>query len=269
MSTPNLKFLYETTVNKQVEEKVIEYKEENGEKIEISRTVKKIKPVKIAILEPRRKLLENGELFYAKQTSYFIQNGLLPRSLVVKRYLNDGGPLSEPEKQRVDVLEKELEELQKELFSIAPTVEEQDEKRRDLSIKVIKTQTEINQIKNSFNDIFENTVETKARNKTVEWWVFQLAYIDEDETGYKPIFGDGNYESKVAEYDRIEELNVPHIIEAIKKISYFVAVWFNSQNKITQSEFKEMDDLYNDSISDYKLEEDKVDIKVTDKTLEK
>jgi hypothetical protein len=253
-----LKFLCEVPVLKQVEEKVTEIKEENGEKVEISKTVKKAKPVKVAILKPNRRLWEAAEIFYAKQIAFYIQQGLLPHSLVAKRYANDGGGLSEPEKQRIGELKTEVEKLQEDLYAlIASKEEDKKEKTRDeLLIKINNINHEINGIRNSYSEIFENTAEMKSRNKTVEWWVLNLSYINEDGT-FKPIFGDGNYDAKILKYDELEEKSDLFTIECIKKLSYLISFWFSSTINITAEDFESQSKFYDSNISDYKVEEDK------------
>src|SRR4051812_44686573 len=112
-----LKFIFETNVKKLVEEKVVEIRKENGKDVEISRPVKKVKPVKIAILKPNRKLYELAEIYYAKNMSSFIKAGLLPYSLVAKRYANDGGPLTDSEIKRLEILKQDALKLETTYFA--------------------------------------------------------------------------------------------------------------------------------------------------------
>ena len=99
-----MKFIYETSIKRSVEEKVTTKAVQDGQTVEITKTIKKAKPVKVAILKPDRKLFKGAEMFYAKNLSEYLKNGLLPYSLVAKRYANDGGPLTEKEIARLKVL---------------------------------------------------------------------------------------------------------------------------------------------------------------------
>jgi len=257
-----LKFLYETTVKKQIEEKSTVTKEENGEKVEISRILKKAKPVKVAILKPQRKLYEGAEIFYAKQIATYIQGGLLPYSLVAKRYANDGGPLSEPEKLHLEKLKAEAGKLQAELFALVGKEDEKAKQRNDILNKINALHTEVNAIQNAYADIFDNTAEMKARNKTIEWWVLHLAYIDEDGTGYKPLFGDGNHESKLEKYDDIDDKDNEFINECIRKLSYLISFWFAARVNLSNVEFENMDNLFTETMTEYTVIEDKEEVKV-------
>jgi hypothetical protein len=263
----DLKFLYETTVKKQVEEKVTETKEEDGQKIEISKTVKKVKPTKLAVLKPQRKLYEGAEIFYAKQIADYIKAGLLPYSLVAKRYANDGGALSEPEKEKLEKLKKESEELELKFFELVGEGEKESKARNELLLRINKINTEVGGIQNAYADIYENTAEMKARNKTIEWWVLHLAYIDEDDKGYKPLFGDGDLNAKLVIYDDFSDNESEFYNECIKKLSYLISFWFAARAGLTKIDFESMDDLYNESITTYSVEEEKTpEIKIEDKT---
>jgi hypothetical protein len=262
----DIKFLYESTVKKQVEEKVTETREENGEKIEVSRIVKKAKPIKIAIQKPNRKLYENAERFYAVQIADFIKAGLLPYSLVQKRYANDGGPLSEPEKEYLIKLKEEAAKLEHEYFTIVGEGKEFTDRRNELLIKINNINAEVSNIQNGYADIFENTAEMKARNKTIEWWVLNLSFIDEDGTGFKPLFGDGTHDDKLAKYDEFDEREDKFINECIRKLSYLISFWFAAKSNLSKIDFESMDRLYTDTLADYSVEEDKVEMRVEDKT---
>src|SRR5581483_2497883 len=94
-----IKFLYETTVKRIVQDSVTESREEGGQTVSVTRKVDTIKPVKVAILNPDRKISKGAEIFYSKTLADYLRTGLLPYSLVAKRYANDGGALSEGDKK--------------------------------------------------------------------------------------------------------------------------------------------------------------------------
>ncbi len=252
------KFIYETLVNKVIEEKVTESKDENGQKIEISRTVKKLSPVKLAILKPNRRLFEGAEMYYAKQMSEFIKMGLLPYTLVAKRYANDGGALSESDKAELEKLQKEGEELEKEFFIITDETEEKKKQKNDLLVKINKNNQQISNIKNAYVDIFEHTAEIKARNKTIEWWVLHLSYIDEKNT-LVPFFGDGSLDIKLDKYDELSDKEDAFTDECIKRISYLISFWFSAKSALSKVDFESMDKVYQENYSSYKPEADKIE----------
>lgn len=261
------RFLYETTVKRQVEEPSVEVREENGEKVEIKRTLKKVKPVKVAILQPDRKLFKAAEIFYARTLGDYLKAGLLPYSLVAKRYANDGGPLSESDKTRLKTLGDESRKLEGEFFGTGiDASEEVQKKKNELLVRINKINEEVSTIQNVYSDIFDSTAEMKARNDTVEWWSLNLIFVDEG-NGYESIFGNGTHEERLSSLEQFENKSDPFYNELIKKLSYLISFWFAARNSVTKIDFETMERLYHDTLSDYKVEEDKVDIKVTDVTV--
>ena len=260
-----LKFLYETGLKRQADEKVTETREEGGEKVEITKTVKKAKLVKIAILKPDRKLFKGAEMFYAKTLSEYLKAGLLPYSLVAKRYANDGGPLTEKEKERLTILRAEARKLEQEFFSATGNDKEQQEKKNSLLVRINEINAEVSGIQNAYSDIFDSTAEMKSRNDTIEWWSLFLIYVDEG-AGYIPVFSDGTYDERIAKLEDYEDKNDPFYIEAIKRLSYLISFWFTARDTVTAIDFNTMEKLYVDTMSEYKVEESGDDIKVVDKT---
>jgi nucleotide-binding universal stress UspA family protein len=255
-----LKFLYETNVKQQAEEKIlVPAKDSEGKAVEISKTIKKGKPIKMALIKPNRKLFEGAEIYYAKQLSDFIRAGLLPYSLVAKRYANDGGPLTEEEKKYLEKLKKESEELQLKFFQLVGEGEEKAQERNQLLVSINEINTQVNNIQNAYSSIYENTAEYKARDKVIEWWVLQITYIDENGDGYKPLFGEGELDQKLEKYDEISDRENPFYNEVMKKSSYLVSFWFAARANLSKIDLESMDKLYTETISDYQIEEDKAE----------
>jgi hypothetical protein len=261
-----IKMLYETSVKKQIEEPSIEIKEEQGQKVEIKRIIKKVKPVKVGLLKPDRRLFKAAEMFYAKALSEYLKAGLLPYSLVFKRYANDGGPLTDKERERLKELRDEARQLEVEFYSspVADDPEAQKKKNQAL-LRINEINLEITNIQNAYADIYDSTAEMKARNDTIEWWILHLLYIEQEGKGYVPFFGEGTNDELLNKLDAFEDKEDPFEIEVIKKLSYFVSFWFTSRNAVTKIDFDSMERLYNDTMTDYKVVESE-EVKVTDKT---
>jgi hypothetical protein len=252
------RYIYETTVNKQIEEKVIEKRVEGGETVEVTRTVKKVKPVKIAVLRPDRKRSKEAEIFYAKRLSAYLREGLLPHSLVSKRYLNDGGPLSEEEKVFVDKQKKQYIALQEEYFGMkSPLNDEQNKRRSEIIIELDDINRALRDIQANYSEIFSNTAEAKGRADVLEWWILYLSYANLDDKGYAPFYGEGDFDSRMAKLEELESKNDPFINEVIKKLSYFVSFWNTAGDVITDEDFSTAEKNYEQNVTRYYVEEEK------------
>lgn len=225
------KFLHEFILNKEVEiEKVEVTQNEKNEEIKITKKEKINEPVVFRILKPNRKLFDEAELFYGIKLSEGIKAGLLTRSLLAKRYQNDGGSMSESEKKRYTELYIELYRLENELQRLQINLEKlsKDEQIDKMSLvlnDLSVTKKELQQMENYQSTIFDQTAENRARNQTILWWVLNLSYIKQDEE-FVPFFGDGDYDKKLNKYDEYEEAESLFKKESMSKLAYFISLWY-------------------------------------------
>src|SRR5438105_14564257 len=110
-----MKKLHEFTVNKTVEVEETELtKDESGQEIKVTKKVSKLMPQKFFLAKPSSSQVDDADLFFGVTLSEGIKAGLLTRSLIAKRFDNDGGVLSEPDKQKIETLYASLIEKEKE-----------------------------------------------------------------------------------------------------------------------------------------------------------
>lgn len=242
------KFLHEFSINKEIETDQIETsKNEKGEEVRITKKQKKIEPVIFRLLKPNRRLFDEAELFYGIKLSEGIKAGLLTRSLLAKRYQNDGGSMSDSEKRRYTELYIELYRLENELQRLQVNLEklskdEQIEKMgivlNDLSI----TKKELQQIENYQSTIFDQTAENRARNQTILWWVLNISYIKQEDK-FIPFFGEGDHDKKLSRYDEYEESEDFFEKEAMSKLAYFISLWYMGKANNAE-DFKNLELLF-------------------------
>lgn len=227
------KYLYKFTVNRQSEvDETVTSKNEAGEEVKTITKVKKEVPVSFAIRKPNRKLREAAEMYYAVKMSEGVKAGLLTRPLLAKRYVNDGGAMSDPDKARfadayVTLLNKE-NDIQKTQLNLENLPEDQKQ------AKLLEIAKEISELRSILQDInfqqstlFEHTAEAKAETKTVFWWILHLAYMANEKDEFKPIFGDGDFESRMIKYEELEEKEELFWDEVFKKFGWYVSAWVN------------------------------------------
>lgn len=253
------KFLYEFVSEKQETiEKTEDSKDANGQEIKITKKELINRPVRVRILKPTRKVFDEAELFYGVKLSEGIKSGLLTRSLLAKRYQNDGGALSEPEKQRyaslyIDLFKKETEfqRIQVNLDALDPELHKK--RTEEIINELLDIKKELQEFELYQSNLFEQTAENRARNQTIMWWVLHLSYIESEKDAFNCIFGDGKYEFKLSKYDEIEDGDDDFIKDVIKKLAYFVSLWyvgrianpedFNYFNKVYSGQGEEKTDI--------------------------
>ncbi len=240
-----MKRLYEFTVGKKSTVKESEtIQNESGEEITTTKEVKKVVDKKYFLRKPTRKLFDAAELFYGVHLSEGIKAGLLTRALLQKRFSNDGGTLGEKEREEWSTLYSDLFDKQVEFQQLSLKNEEERTPEENARLEICKdflkdSRLRIQEFEMQQSSLFDQTAENRARNKTILWWVLQLAYYEDDEGDEKPFFGDGEYEDRIQVYDTLEEEEEPFSVECINKFFYYVSFWYVSKTS-DPTQFEEL-----------------------------
>lgn len=222
------------TFNLPKEENVEVEVSSTNEKGEVVKTLKKeLKTVdkKYFIKRPNRILNDDARLYFGVQLANFIKAGILTVAQLNKRYTNDGGVLSEPEKKGYIDLYNKLFEKQ-EAFDKIIVIPEGDKKEEDkknmekLSLEILDLQREIRRTEDEKAELFNNTAEGMARNRVLLWWTLNLSYEEDDKGNEKPFFGEGTIEEKLIRLDSFDEEDNEYVKKVINRFSYLISFWF-------------------------------------------
>jgi hypothetical protein len=257
-----MKWLHQFEVTKTEKEKVTEKdKNSEGEDIEITKTVDKKVPVKFAIRKPNRRMYEDADLFYGIKLSDGIKQGLMTKTLLAKRFINDGGTMSEAEKDDYATAYEELTESENKIQRLQINLEklpekEKTDKLRDELKKALELRYSLQNIENEQSSLFDQTAENRAKNKTVLWWVLYLSYMEKDDS-FIPVFGeaDSTYEEKIEKYDEYEDQDDLFWNESIRKLAYYVSFWESGQVE-SEEDFKSVDEMFSSAPTKEEEEEE-------------
>lgn len=232
-------------VPKEVEvEEVEASKNEKGEEIKVTKKVSKREQTKVFLRKPTRALFDEAELFYGVRLSEGIKAGLLTRALLAKRFTNDGGIFSEIDKEQYTSLYLKLFQLQNEFqrLSVKEKSKEEELQYNNLIKDIAESREKIQDYEFAQASLFDQTAENRARNKTIMFWVLNLSYKDNDNGAFSPVFGDGTFEDKLKEYDRLEEASDPFFEKLCQKLVLLISFWYMGRAS-TQEEFEKLFNL--------------------------
>lgn len=236
-----MKRLYTFTLDKEVDtEEVI--KNEDGTKT--VKPVRKNVPQTFFLRKPKRSDFDECELYYNIQLSEFVRAGCMTHALLNKRIANDGGAMSEKEKEEYTKSYTELFKKQGEYQRIIATKKEEDrtedEKKqiRDLMNELAELTVNIQKMEYGQISLFDHTAENLARNRVIRRWILLLLYTEQDgkET---PYFGNGTFEERLAKFDELEENATDFESNLIKKVIYAISFWWAGRAS-TQEEFEHL-----------------------------
>jgi hypothetical protein len=200
---------------------------------------------KFAILKPNRRVREEGELFYASETSRFAKAGVLPKAAWNTILSNSGGTISDDEREEYGKLLNEFRDRSFELQSIL--IKTSGERTAEENASMDKITQELEEIRKkvqSFEaaqiNIFENTAEAKARNRAILWWVISLSHKSVDGK-FVRMFDAETFEGNLDKYDEIEQSDDNEFsMSVLRKITYLITLWFLGRAE-KEEDFKEFD----------------------------
>jgi len=245
---PKMKWLHTFEVSKTDKEKVSEKsKDSKGEEIEITKIVEKQTPVKFGIRKPNRRMYEDADLFYGVRLSEGIKQGLMTKTLLAKRFINDGGTMSEDEKDDYATAYEELTEAENKIQRTQINIEKLSEKEKTEKLRkemksALELRYSLQNIENEQSSLFDQTAEARAKNKTILWWVLHISYMEEGES-FVPVFGDLTYEERLDKYDEYEDKDDLFWNESIRKLAYYVSFWESGQVE-SEEDFKSIDEMF-------------------------
>ncbi|MEK6879929.1 MAG: hypothetical protein AABY22_09995 [Nanoarchaeota archaeon] len=238
-----MKKIYEFKVDKEIEkDEETKTKNEAGEEV-VTKIKKKVKePQSFFLRKPNRKLFDDAEFFYGIQVSNCIKAGLLTRLQLSSKFTDEQKTFSEIERKKYiddNIRIFEIDKEYRKLLEIEENKRSEEQKIRikELKDEILLLRDEIQQFELTQNSLFDYTAETRARNKTVLWWVFNLAYKNGDKE--EPFFGEGSYEEKEKVLDNAEDKEDLFVLKVIEKFLYSVNIWYMGRAS-KQEEFDEL-----------------------------
>ena len=239
-----MKKLFQFLVKKEVEEKIKDSQvNEKGETVTTETTQKVKVDKKVFLRKPSRSLYDDAELYYGVRLSEGIKAGLLTRALLAKRFLNDGGILSEQEKEKYTNLISKLTEIQTELNQEhrKDKKEQNSQKINELNIDSEKIRTELVDLEVGQSALFDQTAENRARNKVILWWILNISYFEDEEGKSSLVFLGETLAEKLNSYDQIDEQDNEFSNEVVRKLMYYVSFWYVGRAQ-SEEDFKRLDE---------------------------
>jgi hypothetical protein len=236
----NFSIEIEEEVEKEVTKEVEQKDEKTGEVKKVQETVKtksvEKTPVKVFLKKPTRTQVEDGDMFYSIWLNKFIKMGLLTRAMLAKKQVDVGGTLNDDDKMNFAKLYLQLFEKQQNV--IRYSAKDKDAMSNDEKERLEKAVSDLAIIRKQLADfeaaqasVFDHTADVKARNKTITWFLLQLAYYvkgDEDDAQEIAMFPGSDYEEKYLSYQEADEEQEEIFTRSIDKLSTIATIWYMS-----------------------------------------
>jgi hypothetical protein len=227
-----MKIIYKFKLDQEKEiEEIVTKKDETGKEFKVPEKIKKMTPRTFVLRRPTRTLWDDAQIYYAAQVSDLIKKGILSAVQLNKRYLNDGGILSEEQKKQYaglygDVAIKKTEYDKLEAIPEKDRTESDKNKSKELLDALVELMGQIQNVETAKDTVLNNTAEILARDKTVRWWMLNLAYEELGTDSYKPIFDGADLEAKNAVYNEMDEKQDDFEYQMVSRLFLATGLWY-------------------------------------------
>jgi hypothetical protein len=223
--------IYEFTIKKP-EVKQVETTRTNkkGEKETVlsNKTVKT--PVKIVVEKPTRRMADDAEVHYSIQLSKAIKMGIVTKAMLIKKYADNGGALTEDESKELLRSLKKLNDLENEYKLIAGTKDEtKKERSKELEVEIISLKRDLQALESSLQSVYQHTADAKAERSTLMWYVINLVKKETEDKKLVSFFKGIDFEEQLEDfYDKYESEN-GFDFDVVSKVSKIIGYWFYAQ----------------------------------------
>lgn len=221
----------ETQVKKVKEKQIVK---------ELRKTTDKVDHV-FVIKQPTRREMEEADMEYSIEMSKCVKQGVLTKAMLMNKYTDTGGMLSEKDAKALSELYGRLGELQTDFTNLNMKSQSKanEEKRKELSEQMAQLRRTIATAETSFSALLNHTADTRAQNKVVTWYLLSLTNIDRDGK-LEPFFGGETFEEKKDSFYKMEEEEDALLSVVYDKITAFISFWYFSTSA-TEEDFKELE----------------------------
>jgi len=225
------------------EEKTETVKNDNGEETtrRYKETVTKEIPVEIQINQASRRQMQEADMEFSVEMSKCIRSGILTKAMLLNKYSDTGGLISESDAKTMVDSADDLRDLQAELtiLNLKPEAERNDKEKAQIdsiTSRILLKRKTLMEKETSYITLFNHTADVKAQNKSILWYVLNLTYY-RDETmsdKFEPLFPGKNFEQREAIMFDYEDSENEIYQKCYSKLASIVSYWFFTSNVDTE-----------------------------------
>lgn len=237
--------LYEFTVvlPKEVDQVNTRIEGEGAAAKTVTETTKVTKSVNIPVClkRPSRVEREEADVERAVWETHFITRGILPHALLLKTYANYGGILSDEQVKGYRKLLADYDLADIELRRLLINETENRAQIETVALRKVDLKQQIMDFQQEQSVFYNNTAESKAREKLVEWLVLHLAYSQEikpDESfgEWMPMFAGATTEEKLVSFDKLVEDESPLFAKSRSMLEFLATVLASNDGSVSKEE---------------------------------
>ena len=227
-----------TRTNKKGEEET--YTEKEKQIVIEKKTVKETQIVKekrketivkehvFVITQPTRRQMEEADMEYSIEMSKCVKQGILTKAMLLNKYSDTGGIMSEAEAKDLSEMYGKLSELQTEFTSWKLTDKQNfSDSQKQVIEEMASLRRAIAKTETNFSALLSHTADNKAQSKVISWYLLHLTHKDNDGS-IEEYFKGSSFEDKKDYLYSLEENEDDLFAAAYDKLTAFISFWYFS-----------------------------------------
>ena len=174
--------------------------------------------------------MDEAEAQCAIEMSNNIKKGIVTKAMLVKKYADTGGTLTEAEtKDMVKKLQRSNEVANKVQMLTAVDKKKNQKEIEELNSELLILRKELTDIEMSMQGVYDHTADARSERAMLLWYTIQLAREIEDEQ--EVLFFDGLlYEDQLEDLYKKDEEGTELEKKALTKMMTAISYWFYNNN---------------------------------------
>lgn len=227
-----------TRTNKKGEEET--YTEKEKQIVIEKKTVKETQIVKekrketivkehvFVITQPTRRQMEEADMEYSIEMSKCVKQGILTKAMLLNKYSDTGGIMSEAEAKDLSEMYGKLSELQTEFTSWKLTDKQNfSDSQKQVIEEMASLRRAIAKTETNFSALLSHTADNKAQSKVISWYLLHLTHKDNDGS-MEEYFKGSSFEDKKDYLYSLEENEDDLFAAVYDKLTAFLSFWYFS-----------------------------------------
>lgn len=232
----------EETYTEKEQQTVVEKKLVKEKQIVKEKRKEKVKNEHVFVLkQPTRRQMEEADMEYSIEMSRCVKQGILTKAMLLNKYSDTGGIMSEAEAKELSEMYGRLSELQTEFTSWKMSDKSNfSEKQQNVIEEMADLRRSIAKTETTFSALLSHTADNKAQTQVISWYLLHLTLKEKDGELQEYFPGD-SFESRKDHLYQLEE-NEDNVFAAVyDKLTAFVSFWYFSVSA-TEQDFKDLEE---------------------------
>lgn len=227
--------------------KTEKYTETQKKLLKEKQIVKEIRKEKEAVgynfmlKQPTRRQMEEADMEYSIEMSRCVKQGILTKAMLLNKYSDSGGIMSEVEAKALADMYGRLAELQTEFTSWKLGDKQKfNEKQKAVIDEMAQLRRDIAKTETNFSALLNHTADNKAQTRVISWYLLFLTHKENSEGDIEPYFEGDTFDEKLSSLYQMEENEDDLLALIYDKLTAFTSFWYFSVNA-TKEDFENLE----------------------------